>query len=101
MPRARNTDPDTSHEAAASVKNLTKTQVTILHLFEDKRDRMTDEQLVSWYRWAEANLDAPTASESGIRSRRAELVRQGYLKDSGAREKLRTGRNAIVWSVSR
>jgi hypothetical protein len=101
MPRARNTDPKTSHEAAASVKNLTRTQEYIMLLFKAKCELMTDEQLVAWYRWAEANMLAPTASESGIRSRRAELVREGYLFDSGSREKLKSGRNAIVWGVAK
>jgi hypothetical protein len=101
MPRARNTDPQTSHEAAASVRNLTETQAVILDLFEFKTSLMTDNKLIGWYQWAVANLDAPEASESGIRSRRAELVRAGELEDSGNREKLKSGRYAIVWTKTR
>lgn len=92
MPHARNTDPKTSHDAAASVTNLTATQQAILKCYNRPR---TDVSLVEAYR----NLkNVPRASESGIRSRRAELVGQGLVIDTGLREKLPSGRHAIVWS---
>ncbi len=92
MPHARHTDPKTSHDAAASVTNLTATQQAILKCYNRPR---TDVSLVEAYR----NLkSAPRASESGIRSRRAELVGQGLIKDTGLRERLPSGRHAIVWS---
>jgi hypothetical protein len=100
MPHARTTDPVTSHEAAASVSNLTKTQQTILDLFQRVDKRMTDNELIRWYWWAVSNLQAPNASDSGIRSRRAELTRAGKLRDSGSRHKLPSGRNAIVWELA-
>jgi hypothetical protein len=100
MPHARTTDPVTSHEAAASVSNLTKTQQTILDLFKRVDRPMTDNDLVRWYWWAVTNLEAPNASDSGIRSRRAELTRTGKLRDSGARHQLPSGRNAIVWELA-
>lgn len=91
MPNARTTDPQTSHEAAASVNNLTATKEAILKALVRPR---TDVDLVDAYR----NLKgAPTASESGIRSRRAELVAAGLIVDSGARTKLPSGRSAIIW----
>jgi hypothetical protein len=40
---------------------------------------------------------APRASESGIRSRRAELVDRGLVVDTGRRIRLESGRYAIVW----
>lgn len=92
MARARNTDPSTSHEAAASVKDITKTQEFILQALVRPR---TDIDLVEAYN----NLKlAPRASESGIRSRRAELVRAGMIVDTGERRKLESGRKAIVWA---
>lgn len=100
MPHARTTDPVTSHEAAASVSNLTKTQQTILDLFKRAGKPMTDNQLIGWYFWAVSNIEAPRASDSGIRSRRAELTRAGKLRDSGARHQLPSGRNAIVWELA-
>lgn len=98
MPHARLTDPETSHEAAQSVKNLTATKRTILWLF-GKFKYLTDETLQAHYRRLIMTGDAPRASESGIRSRRAELVKAGYLFDSGQRKPMESGRNAIVWGV--
>lgn len=92
MPFARTLDPSTSHEAAASVSNLTETKAYILKALNHPR---TDVDLVQAYR----NMTgAPMASDSGIRSRRAELVASGHIVDSGARVKLPSGRSAIVWA---
>lgn len=99
MPYARLTDPTTSHDAAASVENVTATQKFILTLFSIMP--LTDEDLVHIYqqqiRMGADERDVPRASESGIRSRRAELVKKGLIVDSGLRQRLTSGRNAIVW----
>lgn len=94
MPFARRTDPTTSHEAAESVQNLTETQKFILKALVRPR---TDVELVEAYR---AFKLAPRASESGIRSRRAELVQAGVVVDSGDRTKLPSGRMATVWRLA-
>ena len=94
MAHARRTDPTTSFEAAGSVKDTTKTQQFILKAL---RKPLTDVDLVSAYR---AFKSAPVASESGIRSRRAELVGLGLVRDTGKRVKLASGRHAIVWQVA-
>jgi len=93
MPHARTTDPETSHEAARSVKNLTQTQENILRIFNKYR-RLTDEMLLRYYR---GQYRKPAVSDSGLRSRRAELVARGLLEDSGLRSKMNSGRNAIMW----
>lgn len=91
MARARNTDPITSHLAAGSVKDVTATQEYVLKALRRAR---TDVELVEAYN----NLKtAPRASDSGIRSRRAELVRRGMVIDTGKRVRLDSGRYAIVW----
>lgn len=95
MARARNTDPVTSHEAADSVKDVTATQSYILRVLE-KRPR-TDGELIEAYR---NYKNAPMASESGIRSRRAELVERGLVSDTEERKVLPSGRRSIVWGVS-
>ena len=95
MPHARLTDPSTSHAAASSVQNITETQQAILQLLT--LHPMTDQELVTWY---QNQLIAPRASESGIRSRRAELVEQGLVKDTGERKKLASGRSAVVWTAA-
>lgn len=94
MPRARRTDPETSHEAAASVDNITATQSFVLQALKKPR---TDPQLIEAYRQLKK---APPASESGIRTRRSELVEKGLVVDSGTRSRTPFGRKAIVWSVN-
>ena len=91
MAKARNTDPQTSHEAAESVSNISETQRAILNALVRPR---TDVELIEVYRKIKSN---PRASESGIRSRRAELVAAGLVIDTGSRIKLPSGRRAIVW----
>lgn len=97
MPHARTTDPITSHEAAASVNNLTATKRFILWLF-DKFAYLSDEELYAHYCRYMATGDAPMASISGVRSRRAELTDEGYLRDSGRKSKTASGRSAIIWT---
>ena len=92
--RARSTDPVTSHLAADSVDNVTATQAYILRCLKRPRN---DGQLVDAYR---AYKTAPRASESGIRSRRAELVDRGLVTDTGRRVLLNSGRYSIVWGLS-
>jgi hypothetical protein len=94
MPKARNTDPQTSHDAAESVKQVTTTQQYVLRALRRPRN---DAELIEAYR---AYKTAPRASESGIRSRRAELVDAGLVRDSGRRVKTLSGRNSIVWEAS-
>lgn len=94
MPFARTLDPSTSHQAASSVGNLTETKLVILDLLQTA---MTDQALIALYNVRVALGEAPRASESGIRSRRAELVADGFVEDSGGREILVSGRKAILW----
>lgn len=92
--KARRTDPITSHDAAESVDNITQTQSYVLRCLRRPR---VDVELVSAYREYKT---APRASESGIRSRRAELVDRGLVVDTGRRVRLESGRYAIVWGLS-
>ena len=94
MPQARRTDPQTSHDAANSVKNINKNKKAILVLL---RKHQSDMQLVANYSKLVRQNKAPRASESGIRSRRAELVRLGLVKDTGKRDKSASNRQMIVW----
>lgn len=103
MPRARNTDPATSHAAARSVQGERKSQRAVWAVMRRHGD-LTDEELVAAY---EADVAAhqgisryeklPRQSPSGIRTRRSELVEQGWVVDSGLRKPLASGRRAIVW----
>ena len=96
MPHARHTDPQTSHEAAESVTAVTATQEFILKLLERP---MTDEQLVNAYEIARIVGDAPRASASGVRSRRAELYQRKLVAPVGF-SVTASNRKAIVWSVA-
>jgi hypothetical protein len=94
MPYARGTDPVTSYEAAESVTNVTQTQETILSLLDTP---MTDMELILAYRLANEIGQAPYASESGIRSRRAELVHKGLVIHEGGYRLSPSGRRMMVW----
>lgn len=95
MPHARATDPQTSHDAAESVKNLSATQLIILSLLEIPQ---TDEELVKNYNnlRKENPTIVPRASQSGIRSRRAELFQADRVVPVGY-ALTESGRRAIVW----
>lgn len=101
-PRARTTDSDTSHAAARSVKQLRASQEAVLAVFQDHPEGLTDPEVaLSYDRLKYYRPDAfPRQSDSGLRTRRAELVARGFLRDSGRRKKLRTGRKAIVWQLN-
>ena len=96
MANARHTDPQTSHEAADSVTGVTATQQFILKLLDRP---MTDEQLVNAYEIARIVGDAPRASASGVRSRRAELYQRRLVAPVGFSRTM-SGRRALVWSVA-
>ena len=96
--RARTTDPVTSHEAGEQVKNLTETKKAILKIL--KKKDYTDSQLFMLYHGLAVNGKAPYASESGVRSRRAELVKDNLVEAKGF-DKTQFGRRTIVWGLKR
>lgn len=89
--RARNTDPATSHEAAATVQPKASTRIrdeilrTLFHL-----GPMTDEQIAEHLSWL-------NASPSGLRTRRAELVAAGLIEQDSADGRTSSGRRCAVW----
>lgn len=93
-PRARRSDPETSHRAAAAVQNLSETKQYILNLLAEQPS--TDFEIQD--RWADAGL--PIISPSGLRTRRAELVEEGLLVDSGQTRLGPTGRAFTVWTTT-
>jgi len=97
--RTTRTDPDTSREAAESVKRMTENRTAVLSLFRES-GAMTDEEFVAAYTDRSAIGDdslVPVQSESGLRTRRSELVKMGWIEDSGETRLNATGRNCIVW----
>ena len=97
---ARRTDPDTSHAAAASVKDLTGKQAAVLRivrLLTDRTGGATDEQIAAAYQTDLPWEALPVQSDSGLRTRRCELVRRGLVADSGERRLNAAGRKCAVW----
>jgi hypothetical protein len=87
---ARNSDPDTSHAAARSVRHIRESQAEVLALFR-AHGPMTDELARTVYRGHQ--------SPSGLRTRRSELVGRGQLVDTGRRVVGATGRRMVVWAA--
>jgi len=96
--RARLTDPWTSMDAAMRVSTQ-PLKSRILYLFEEHRYPLTDEQLIALYRKQAISYRWSNASDSGIRSRRSELVDDGELIDTGRVEKTVSGRSTILWGL--
>ena len=94
----RRTDPQTSRDAAATV-NVTKGQQAVLAEFRLYRT-LTDEQLIEALRIRATSCPEARLSDSGARSRRAELVTKGLLVDSGDRARTQAGRATIVWALA-
>jgi len=91
VPVARRTDPGTSWAAARSVRGIRESHRKILAVVE-LHGPITDEGI-------RERLDAfgYRISPSGARTRRSELRDLGYVKDSGLRARLPSGRWAIRW----
>jgi hypothetical protein len=97
MPHARTTDPLTSHEAASSVNNVETTKLAIKYLL--MVSPKTDLDLIEAYEIGAMMGKWPNASQSGIRTRRAELVAQGEVEATGEKVKLPSGRSANLWRM--
>lgn len=91
---ARRSDPETSHEAAALVSGLRASQEEVLGVLR-RRGPMTDEEVL---RVLLDRRERPW-TPSGARTRRSELVAGGYVRDSGRRKRLETGRRSILWEA--
>lgn len=97
LPRARNTDPVESHEAAASVTNLTEKQSAVLACLKGAGAPLTDHAIGERYERLRESAGWPQQSESGLRTRRSELAAHGRVEKVG-RGKLPSGRSAALWS---
>lgn len=97
IPKARNTDPETSHDAAASVRNQSITHKRILRLL-DTYGPLCDTDIA--YSLARGGDGTTSVSASGLRTRRSELVAKGYVEDSGLRSRLKSGRRSIIWKIT-
>lgn len=99
---ARRDSPDTSWEAAASVGDTSNVATRVLALLLEHPEGGTDEQLARWHWAKEAGMECwPRCSAQSIRSRRAELVRDGYVRAASEDGHTATGRRSTVWAATR
>lgn len=101
--RARTTDPETSHAAAASVADIRLSQYAVLKVLGLRpATGYTDEELVTGYQHLMLKYPKayPLQSASGIRTRRSELVSLGLVYWEGDKRVMSTGRLARVWRVT-
>lgn len=97
MGLVRRGDPVTSYQAATSLRDLRASQREVLELFR-RYGAMDDRALVQCARHAGVKQ-----SPSGLRTRRAELVRKGYLCDSGRRvvsTASQRHRPRVIWALA-
>jgi hypothetical protein len=98
VPRARRDDPETSKQTADSIplERLTKTPELVIYGLST-HGPATDEELIRVFRnrWPGSRI-----SDQSIRSRRAELVRKGLVRDSGSRRRTQHGQRSVVWEAS-
>lgn len=100
-PVARATDPDTSHEAAATITPVTlrASQDAVLYVLREYGP-MCDTDLIARYRQY-ADIEAlPKQSDSGIRTRRKELVTLGRVVLHGETT-LESGNRSKTWRALR
>lgn len=89
--RARHTDPDTSHAAAATVGELTERQEAVITVFKMEARFLLDEELVAAYRSWQGSMGLPSQTDSGIRSRRSEIFNERSLLEQGDKRRMTTG----------
>ena len=95
--QARVTDPQPSHDAAASLTPdiLRASQEAVLFVLR-QHGPMTDFDLITKYRRYVDLSALPAQSDSGIRTRRKELITLGRVALYGE-ARLESGRKASVW----
>ena len=97
--RARTTDPAESHAAAASVTGITAKQDALLACLRSAEKPLSDIEIGERYEAHQTASAWPQQSESGLRTRRSELVKLGYIEKAGT-TKLPSGRTAAIWRLT-
>lgn len=91
-PRARRTDPLTSHEAADSSNVITPRLWVLMTLTE--HGPLADHEIEN-----RSIREALTYTPQRLRTARAELVEMGMVEATGKFRKTRTGHDANVWAA--
>lgn len=89
--RARNTDPATSHQAAAQVRgdDATRMEKLVFDCLNEAPHGLTNHELV----------EATGLTWNTVTPRIRPMVRKGLVMDSGERRPGPTGKRCIVWKV--
>lgn len=89
-PRARTSDPDTSHEAARYTEPRANTNRALaLRVLREHPDGLTDFELA----------ELTGLQQTSIGKRRGELRDGGFVRDTGRRRRAPSGAMAIVWEA--
>ena len=96
-PRARRSDPLTSHMAADSNGNRAQVAAAVLALFSNKSFGLTDEEMTRLYFHAS---HAPATHTDSPRKRRSELAGRGLLIDLGIKRPTVSGRKSVAWVLA-
>jgi hypothetical protein len=96
-PRARKSDPITSHLAADSNGNRAQVQQAVLSLFSNKSFGLTDEEMTRLYF---GSVNCPATHTDSPRKRRSELAGRGVLRDAGIKRPTVSGRQSVAWVLA-
>ena len=95
--RARRTDPATSHEAAAHAQTRSTTlRTNVYDTLTRNRHPFTLADAVTHYYIRAARGEVPYASDSGIRTRVSELMRDGLITPTGQTVKINGRRHRLL-----
>lgn len=99
----RRGDPDTSFEAAERAsKNLSAARRAVLGLFMAANKPMTDHDMIFAYNEMHKTVPGlPKQTDSGLRTRRSELVRAGKVRFSGTYGVTPSGGRSRQWIIVR
>lgn len=102
-PRARTTDRDTSHAAAAQVEPKAQTirdaVLETIQTYAGPGNGFTLVDVVEWYTRRADNGRVPWTTDSSVRTRVSELVRAGLVEDTKSKVTRDGTRGMTLWAL--